>query len=99
MEKITVEKCPCGHAGCSDYHLVGIGKFVQGSGFTKEEAELIAGLLNGPVVSIEPNGVPVAEVVPGYSGDPDTRGNLSLKTIDLSRCSVGDKLYRGVGRE
>lgn len=50
MNKITVEKCPCGHAGCSDYHLVGIGKFVQGSGFSKEEAELIAGLLNGPIV-------------------------------------------------
>lgn len=43
---ITVEKCPCGFKGCRDYHLVGIGKFVQGSGFTKEEAEQIAALLN-----------------------------------------------------
>lgn len=41
---ITVEKCPCGR--CSDYHLVGVGHFVEGSGFTKEEAENIAELLN-----------------------------------------------------
>jgi NTP pyrophosphatase (non-canonical NTP hydrolase) len=43
---ITIEKCPCGYKGCSDYHLVGIGTFVQGSGFTKREAETIANLLN-----------------------------------------------------
>lgn len=43
---ITVEKCLCGHVACSDYHLVGIGKFVQGSGFTKREAAHIAKMLN-----------------------------------------------------
>lgn len=43
---ITVEKCPCGHPGCRDYHLQGFGKFVQGSGFTRAEAERIAHLLN-----------------------------------------------------
>lgn len=43
-DKITVEACPCGM--CHDFHLVGIGKFCQGSGFTEGEAILIAGLLN-----------------------------------------------------
>lgn len=45
-KRITIEPCPCGHPACKDFHLVGIGKFVQGSGFTKDEAELIAKLLN-----------------------------------------------------
>lgn len=45
--KITIQKCSCGDKNCQDYWLVGIGKFVQGSGFTKEEAELIANLLRG----------------------------------------------------
>jgi hypothetical protein len=43
---ITIERCSCGHHGCKDYWLVGIGKFVQGSGFTKTEAQRIADLLN-----------------------------------------------------
>lgn len=43
---ITVEKCPCGHEACKDYHLKGLGKFVQGSGFTKSEAQMIADLFN-----------------------------------------------------
>jgi hypothetical protein len=43
---ITVEKCCCDHPNCEYYWLVGIGKFVQGSGFTKKEAEQIAFLLN-----------------------------------------------------
>ena len=38
-------------------------------------------------------GEAVAEVVSGYSGDPDTRGNLAIKRLDLSRCKIGDKLY------
>ena len=42
---------------------------------------------------------PVAEIVSGYSGDPDTRGSLSLKKLDLTGCTVGDKLYRLVQRE
>lgn len=46
MDKITIEKCKCGDKSCKDYWLVGIGSFVQGSGFTKDEADLIAGLLN-----------------------------------------------------
>jgi len=43
---ITIERCKCGSNYCKDYWLVGIGKFVQGSGFTKEEAKKIADLLN-----------------------------------------------------
>lgn len=43
---ITIKQCPCPYTNCRDYHLVGIGKFVQGSGFTKEEAQHIADLLN-----------------------------------------------------
>jgi hypothetical protein len=46
MDKITIEKCRCGDKSCKDYWLVGIGTFVQGSGFRQDEAELIAGLLN-----------------------------------------------------
>lgn len=37
--------------------------------------------------------VPVAEVVSGYSGDPDTRGDKKLRVLDLSQCEIGDKLY------
>ena len=35
------EHCPCGDFACKDYHLTGIGKFVQGSGFTLDEARFI----------------------------------------------------------
>ncbi len=41
---IGIEKCRCGK--CSDYWLTGIGTFCQGSGFTEQEATLIAQLLN-----------------------------------------------------
>jgi hypothetical protein len=44
--KITVVKCSCGHPNCSVYTLQGIGMFYQGSGFTKQDAELIARLVN-----------------------------------------------------
>lgn len=37
------EKCRCGH--CNDWWLTGIGKFVQGSGFTEEEADRIINAL------------------------------------------------------
>lgn len=46
MMAVTVEKCRCGHRACSDYWLRGAGRFVQGSGFAKAEAENIARLLN-----------------------------------------------------
>ncbi|MGQ7794457.1 hypothetical protein ACUN0C_18785 [Faunimonas sp. B44] len=46
MADIGYEKCPCGHRGCSKYFLTGIGDFVQGSGFTLEEAERIVSALN-----------------------------------------------------
>jgi hypothetical protein len=35
----------------------------------------------------------VAVVESGYSGDPDTRGTLTVKALDLSQCKVGDSLY------
>jgi hypothetical protein len=41
---IKIQKCLCGR--CNDYWLVGIGSFVQGSGFTQREAQKIADLLN-----------------------------------------------------
>lgn len=41
MNRVTTEKCMCGHPSCRDVWLVGIGKFVQGSGFTQEEADLV----------------------------------------------------------
>lgn len=46
MTTITHEACPCRYAGCRDRHLVGIGKFVQGSGFTLEEADEIVRAVN-----------------------------------------------------
>lgn len=45
-KKYSFERCPCNSKYCNDYHLIGIGKFVQGSGFNKEEVELIVNLLN-----------------------------------------------------
>lgn len=53
MAKITIEQCCCPYEHCSDYWLVGIGKFVQGSGFTQEEAQRIADLLNGDETRLE----------------------------------------------
>ncbi|MGQ7794487.1 hypothetical protein ACUN0C_18945 [Faunimonas sp. B44] len=44
MADIGYEKCPCGV--CSKYFLTGIGDFVQGSGFTLEEAERVVTALN-----------------------------------------------------
>jgi hypothetical protein len=43
---ITAVKCPCGDAGCSCWHLNGIGNWYQGAGFSQEDATLIARLLN-----------------------------------------------------
>lgn len=43
---IEVVKCPCSLPYCSDYHLKGVGRFTQGSGFTLREAELIARVFN-----------------------------------------------------
>ena len=36
---------------------------------------------------------PVAEIVSGYSGDPDTLGDKEIRKLDLSSCRIGDKLY------
>lgn len=43
---IDMERCPCGQKGCHDYHLTGIGKFVQGSGFTYKEAKALIDAYN-----------------------------------------------------
>lgn len=43
---VTIEPYSCGHTACKDYWLVGVGKFNQGSGFTKREATRIASLIN-----------------------------------------------------
>lgn len=39
------EPCPCGHPRCKKFFLTGIGSFIQGSGFTEEEADLILSAL------------------------------------------------------
>lgn len=44
--KIEVKKCACGHVNCGVYQLSGIGRFSHGSGFDKDEAELIVKALN-----------------------------------------------------
>lgn len=66
LSAVTVTKCLCGHASCSDYWLNGIGKFCQGSGFDKDEAELIAGLLNARLA-------PAAGEVPLGGAERDIR--------------------------
>ena len=38
-------------------------------------------------------GEAVAEVVSGYSGDPDTLGDKELKALNLAQCKIGDRLY------
>jgi hypothetical protein len=43
---ITVRQCPCGHSHCRKYWLEGFGDFVQGSGFTEQQAHWLAFLLN-----------------------------------------------------
>jgi hypothetical protein len=54
VSKIAIEQCCCGSSNCCDYWLVGIGKFMQGSGFTKEDAQRIADLLNQESASKRP---------------------------------------------
>lgn len=49
MSLISIERCRCGHKTCPDYWLVGVGKFVQGSGFMKADAEEIARFYNDDV--------------------------------------------------
>lgn len=43
---VAHDGCPCGHPSCKDRHLIGIGKFVQGSGFTPEEAQEVCWAIN-----------------------------------------------------
>lgn len=81
---IKVEKCPCGHPNCHNYHLTGIGKFVQGSGFEKNEAEQIALLLNidngdayGPLDLVELLGVQAA--LQARMGEPTGTGEAGMK--------------------
>lgn len=40
---------------------------------------------------------PVAQIVSGYSGDPDTRNDLAIKPLDLSGLRPGDFLYAAPG--
>lgn len=49
---IELRGCLCGHQACTDVWLSGIGKFVQGSGFTRAEAEKIADTLNAEAFCI-----------------------------------------------
>lgn len=46
---ILIEKCPCGSKDCKDWHIVGFGKFVQGSGFSRWEAETLVEALGHAV--------------------------------------------------
>lgn len=47
---ISIEPCSCGHPSCRYYWLVGVGSFVQGSGFDKDTAQLIADTLNDAII-------------------------------------------------
>lgn len=82
--KITTERCMCGHASCKDTWLVGIGKFVQGSGFTPEEAERIVKALNGPTSAAE-----LTEIIRGWL-DKDDASHFGEFERGLARL-IGDE--------
>lgn len=43
---VKYELCKCGKPSCKKFWLIGMGEFVQGSGFTLEEAQRICRLVN-----------------------------------------------------
>ncbi len=61
--KYGKEPCRCGHPSCKNWWLTGVGGFVQGSGFTEDEADRIVDLLN----AVDPDIVDVIRI----SGDGD----------------------------
>jgi hypothetical protein len=44
--KVGMIQCSCGYKTCTDHWLTGVGKFVQGSGFTHDQGQRIAELIN-----------------------------------------------------
>lgn len=72
---ITIEQCSCGDPICSVYTLVGIGMFYQGSGFTRDEAQRIADLLNRepPALDIDSKLYP--------NGKVHARGRLERRVV------------------
>jgi hypothetical protein len=84
---ITVQRCPCGYKNCSTFHLVGIGNFTQGSGFTEEEARRIAALLNADeqIPQVDPICRVINNNQVGWTNIVETAPNITLE--------VGAPLY------
>lgn len=73
-KEVEIEPCACGR--CSNFWLTGIGTFVQGSGFTQDEAQRIADALNTrPSLSLEAGDLELADELlnqhRGSCGCPD----------------------------
>jgi hypothetical protein len=45
ITRYTIERCPCGHPVCKDWHVLPVAA-VQGVKFTHEQAAAVAYLLN-----------------------------------------------------
>ena len=76
---ITVARCPCGQQGCRDFHLVGIGKFVQGSGFNEADAIRLSKLLNGEHVLNLTELLETQKALQAAMGNPTGYGEAGLK--------------------
>lgn len=99
-DRITTERCCCGHPKCRDTWLVGIGKFVQGSGFTPEEADRVVRGLRA-LDLVEENEWSGSREGPGYgphgSGDGPSYsaclecGGLEKPNGDFIEIAVGHR--------
>lgn len=76
---IGIEKCKCGSPVCSTYWLTGVGVFVQGSGFTIEEAEKIAHALNKPDTMSLDELMSTQAKLQARMGEPTGTGEAGLK--------------------
>lgn len=76
---ITVERCACDHPSCRKFWLVGIGSFVQGSGFNEADAIRIAKLLNGETVLNLTELMETQKALQSAMGNPTGHGEAGAK--------------------
>jgi hypothetical protein len=76
---ITVERCKCNHPNCRSFWLVGVGQFVQGSGFLEADAILIAKLLNGEGVLNLTELLETQKRLQASMGNPTGHGEAGFK--------------------
>lgn len=78
--KIDIERCCCGFELCPDYWLTGIGRFTQGSGFKKAEAETLKEIMNAIVL--------MAEARAAYEETPESESPRIFDDVDLWRANA-----------